>query len=267
MTVYPTHLSLKHIMVSSRSLCVFACFATMVLIRSVILAQNCKAPVPKMSMSKKTKWLVNFARTRSPLRAFPMGRIISLMTLHLRNRYTCYVPHVCHGMKLTRMCVRKRCKSNGLQAADIFSKFKGPRTIILIRTVSPERDQRLYAKVSYWIGILPNYPRLWITSKRICQATRGMGIFSGDGIGLALTGLTQHCLLDMENVPGSCRANVGKCWDPIRSHRWSDINHRAQQDRQAIPRIRIRNVERPLESDRSQPFYAPSTFNFELQFI
>lgn len=146
MTVYPTHLSLKHIMVSSRSLCVFACFATMVLIRSVIQAQNCKAPVPKMSMSKKTKRLVNFARTRSP---FPMGRIISLTARQLRIRYTCYVPHVCHGMKLTRMCVRKRCKSNGLQAADIFSKFKGPRTKILNRTVSPERDQRLYAKVSY----------------------------------------------------------------------------------------------------------------------
>lgn len=32
-----------------------------------------------------------------------------------------------------------------------------------------------------------------------------------------------------------------------------------------MSRIRIRNVERPLESDRSQPFYAPSTFNFELQ--
>ena len=31
-----------------------------------------------------------------------------------------------------------------------------------------------------------------------------------------------------------------------------------------MPRIRIRNVERPLESDRSQPFYASSIFNFKL---
>ena len=171
MTVFRAHLSPKHTMVSSRSLCVSACFATMALMKSLIQAQSFKAAMPKMNMSKETKWLVSFALTRSSSR---MGRIISLMARHLRSWHTCYVPHVCHGRTLTRLCIWKSQVTNDLQAADVLRNLLLPGTIAHSHIVGVKRHQFLCAQVFYQTGILPNCLRFQRTSKRICQTTRGM---------------------------------------------------------------------------------------------